>query len=165
LPEYAGKMNFYINAVDEHVKTKEDNASIGVIFCKSKDKIIAEYTIKDMTKPIGIAEYTLTNTKPDNIKDNMLTIEEYSTLMQHFDTFFEPLWENRNRVPLQVSNLQEDIDFLNEYYKNTEIYKYYFNKNILLDYGVKEEIQKLKFIITKKKKKQVQIYYLYTCKS
>ena len=64
--------------------------------------------------------------------------------MQHFDTFFEPLWKNRNRVPLQVPNLQEDIDFLNEYYKNAEIYKYYFNKDILLDYGVKEEIQKLK---------------------
>ena len=144
LPEYAGKMNFYLNAVDEQVKTKEDNASIGVILCKSKDKIIAEYSIKDMTKPIGIAEYTLTNSIPDNIKDNMPTIEEYSTLIQHFDTFFEPLWKNRNRVPLQVSNLQEDIDFLNEYYKNTEIFKYYFNKDILLDYGVKEEIQNLK---------------------
>ena len=76
LPEYAGKMNFYLNAVDEQVKTKEDNPSIGVILCKSKDKIIAEYSIKDMTKPIGIAEYTLTNAIPDNIKDNMPTIEE-----------------------------------------------------------------------------------------
>jgi len=76
LPEYAGKMNFYLNAVDEQIKTKEDNASIGVILCKSKDKIIAEYSIKNMTKPIGIAEYTLTNAIPDNIKDNMPTIEE-----------------------------------------------------------------------------------------
>lgn len=76
LPEYAGKMNFYLNAVDEQVKTEADNPSIGVILCKSKDKIIAEYSIKDMTKPIGIAEYTLTNSIPDNIKDNMPTIEE-----------------------------------------------------------------------------------------
>ena len=76
LPEYAGKMNFYLNAVDEQVKTEVDNPSIGVILCKSKDKIIAEYSIKDMTKPIGIAEYTLTNAIPDNIKDNMPTIEE-----------------------------------------------------------------------------------------
>lgn len=76
LPEYAGKMNFYLNAVDEQVKTEADNPSIGVILCKSKDKIIAEYSIKDMTKPIGIAEYTLTKAIPDNIKDNMPTIEE-----------------------------------------------------------------------------------------
>ena len=76
LPEYAGKMNFYLNAVDEQVKTEADNPSIGVILCKSKDKIIAEYSIKDMTKPIGIAEYTLTNAIPDNIKDNMPTLEE-----------------------------------------------------------------------------------------
>ena len=69
-------MNFYLNAVDEQVKTEADNPSIGVILCKSKDKIIAEYSIKDMTKPIGIAEYTLTNAIPDNIKDNMPTLEE-----------------------------------------------------------------------------------------
>ena len=76
LPEYAGKMNFYLNAVDEQVKSDIDNPSIGVILCKSKDKIIAEYSIKDVTKPIGIAEYTLTNAIPDNIKNNMPTIEE-----------------------------------------------------------------------------------------
>lgn len=77
LPEYAGKMNFYLNAVDKTLKTDVDNSSIGIILCKSKNKLIAEYSLKDMTKPIGIAEYTVTQTIPDNIKSNLPTIEEF----------------------------------------------------------------------------------------
>ena len=80
LPEYAGKMNFYLNAVDEQVKSDEDNSSIGVILCKSKDKIIAEYSIKDMTKPIGIAEYTLTNAIPDNKKTTCQHLKNWNEI-------------------------------------------------------------------------------------
>ena len=76
LPEYAGKMNFYLNAVDEKIKTEEDNPSIGIILCKSKNKIIAEYSLRDMTKPIGIAEYTVTRAIPENLKLNLPTAEE-----------------------------------------------------------------------------------------
>lgn len=76
LPEYAGKMNFYLNAVDELVKSDIDNPSIGIILCKSKNKIIAEYSLKDMTKPIGISEYTITKNIPDNMKQNLPSIEE-----------------------------------------------------------------------------------------
>ena len=76
LPEYAGKMNFYLNAVDELVKSDIDNPSIGIILCKSKNKIIAEYSIKDLTKPIGISEYTITKNIPDNMKQNLPSVEE-----------------------------------------------------------------------------------------
>ena len=76
LPEYAGKMNFYLNAVDEQIKTEEDNPSIGIILCKSKNKIIAEYSLRDMTKPIGIAEYTVTRAIPENLRLNLPTAEE-----------------------------------------------------------------------------------------
>lgn len=76
LPEYAGKMNFYLNAVDEKIKTEEDNPSIGIILCKSKNKITAEYSLRDMTKPIGIAEYTATRAIPENLKLNLPTAEE-----------------------------------------------------------------------------------------
>ena len=76
LPEYAGKMNFYLNAVDEKIKTEEDKPSIGIILCKSKNKIIAEYSLRDMTKPIGIAEYTVTRAIPENLKLNLPTAEE-----------------------------------------------------------------------------------------
>jgi len=64
LPEYAGKMNFYLNVVDNELKSNVDNSSIGIILCKSKNKLIAEYSLKDMTKPIGVAEYTVTQIIP-----------------------------------------------------------------------------------------------------
>ena len=76
LPEYAGKMNFYLNAVDKLIKSDIDNPSIGIILCKSKNKIIAEYSLKDMTKPIGISEYTITKNIPDNMKQNLPSVEE-----------------------------------------------------------------------------------------
>ena len=79
LPEYAGKMNFYLNVVDEKLKSEVDNSSIGIILCKSKNKLIAEYSLRDMTKPIGVAEYTVTQTIPDSIKSNLPTIEELET--------------------------------------------------------------------------------------
>lgn len=76
LPEYTGKMNFYLNAVDELIKSDIDNPSIGIILCKSKNKIIAEYSLKDMTKPIGISEYTITKNIPDNMKQSLPSVEE-----------------------------------------------------------------------------------------
>ncbi len=59
-PEYAGKLNFYLSAIDSQVKRPEDNPSIGIIICKSKDKIEAEYSLRDLNKPIGISNYILT---------------------------------------------------------------------------------------------------------
>ena len=58
-PEYAGKVNFYLSAVDDLVKHETDHPSIGLILCKTKNNILAEYTLRDMTKPIGLAEYRL----------------------------------------------------------------------------------------------------------
>lgn len=75
LPEYTGKMNFYLNAVDELVKSDIDNTSIGIILCKSKNKIISEYFLNDMTKPIGVSEYTITKIILDNMKQNLPSIE------------------------------------------------------------------------------------------
>lgn len=51
-PEYAGKLNFYLSAVDDLLKQPEDNPSIGIILCRTKDKILAEYALRDMSKPI-----------------------------------------------------------------------------------------------------------------
>lgn len=75
-PEFAGKMNFYLNVVDEKIKTDIDNPSIGIILCKSKNKIIAEYSLRDMTKPMGIAQYTVTRAISDDLKLALPTIEE-----------------------------------------------------------------------------------------
>jgi hypothetical protein len=63
-PEYAGKMNFYLSAIDDLVKFKTDNPSIGLILCRSKNEVLAEYTLRDMTKAIGLAEYRLNEALP-----------------------------------------------------------------------------------------------------
>jgi predicted nuclease of restriction endonuclease-like (RecB) superfamily len=75
-PEYAGKMNFYLSVVDDLLKHETDHPSIGLILCKSKNKVLAEYTLRDMTKPIGLAEYRLTESLPENLKKALPTIEE-----------------------------------------------------------------------------------------
>lgn len=74
-PEYAGKMNFYLSAVDEQIKHPDDNPSIGLILCKSKNEVLAEYTLRDMSKSIGLAEYRLTEAIPKDIKTVLPTIE------------------------------------------------------------------------------------------
>jgi len=75
-PEYAGKMNFYLSAVDNLLKHSTDQPSIGLILCKSKNNVLAEYTLQDMTKPIGLAEYRITENLPEEIKTALPTIEE-----------------------------------------------------------------------------------------
>jgi predicted nuclease of restriction endonuclease-like (RecB) superfamily len=75
-PEYAGKMNFYLSAVDDIVKHESDQPSIGIILCKSKNNVLAEYTLRDMTKPIGLAEYRLAENLPKEIQTNLPTIEQ-----------------------------------------------------------------------------------------
>jgi predicted nuclease of restriction endonuclease-like (RecB) superfamily len=74
-PEFAGKMNYYLSAVDQLLKTEQDNPSIGIILCKSKDKLEVEYAIQDMNKPMGISEFTF-NELPQNIQSNLPTVAE-----------------------------------------------------------------------------------------
>jgi predicted nuclease of restriction endonuclease-like (RecB) superfamily len=79
VPEYAGKMNFYLSAVDDILKGDIDNPSIGLILCRDKNKVVAEYSLKDMTKPIGVSEYKLMDVLPDDIKENFPSTEEIET--------------------------------------------------------------------------------------
>ena len=74
-PEYTGKLNFYLSAVDDLVKHPSDNPSIGLILCKTKDNATAEYALRDINKPIGLAEYRLSDALPDEIKTSLPTIE------------------------------------------------------------------------------------------
>lgn len=75
-PEYAGKLNFYLSAVDSQIKNTVDNPSIGILLCKKKDKIEAEYSLRDIKKPMGISEYKLTQSIPEDIKTQLPSIEE-----------------------------------------------------------------------------------------
>lgn len=75
-PEYAGKLNFYLSAVDSQLKNPQDNPSIGLILCKHKDKIEAEYSLRDIQKPIGISEYKLTQALPKEFKNRLPSVEQ-----------------------------------------------------------------------------------------
>lgn len=75
-PEHAGQLNFYLNLVDDFMRTPEDNPSIGLLLCKSRDKFIAEYALKGIEKPIGVSEYQLTKAVPDKLKTSLPTIQE-----------------------------------------------------------------------------------------
>ena len=75
-PEYAGKMNFYCSAVDDRLKHKSDQPTIGLILCEMKNKIYAEYALRDLKKPIGVSEYELTRALPDNLKSSLPSIED-----------------------------------------------------------------------------------------
>jgi predicted nuclease of restriction endonuclease-like (RecB) superfamily len=75
-PEYAGKMNFYLSAVDDLLKHETDSASIGVILCKSKNRFEVEYALRDLNKPIGVSGWILTEKLPDNLKSSFPTTEQ-----------------------------------------------------------------------------------------
>ncbi len=81
-PEYAGKLNFYLSAVDGILKKDNDNPSIGLLLCKSKNNIIAEYALKDMTKPIGVSEYTITKLLPKELQETLPTAEDIQKRIQ-----------------------------------------------------------------------------------
>ncbi len=75
-PEYAGKMQFYLTVLDEKVKLPEENPSVGIIICKDKNRTVVEYSLKSVSKPIGIATYNISSTLPENMKDLLPTPEE-----------------------------------------------------------------------------------------
>jgi len=74
--EFAGKLNLYLSVVDDLIKTETENPTIGLLLCQSKSKIVAEYALRGMTQPIGIAEYELSKAIPSGLKSNLPTIEK-----------------------------------------------------------------------------------------
>jgi predicted nuclease of restriction endonuclease-like (RecB) superfamily len=86
-PEFAGKMNFYLSAIDDRLRRNEDRPSIGLILCKSKNNIVVEYTLRDTSKPMGVAEYTLGRSLPANLRDALPEPEEIELAMRSFDEF------------------------------------------------------------------------------
>lgn len=75
-PEYAGKLNFYLSAVDDMLRHETDNPTIGIMICKTKDRLTAEYALKDINKPIGVSEYRLSDFIPIELIDTIPSIEE-----------------------------------------------------------------------------------------
>lgn len=75
-PEYAGKLNFYLSAVDRYIKGENDNPTFGILLCKDKKKITAELALKDINKPIGISEYKILSEIPAFLEDTLPSIED-----------------------------------------------------------------------------------------
>ncbi len=75
-PEHAGKLNFYLKAVDNQLRSEHDQPTIGILICKKKDKLVVEYALSDIHKPIGVSEYQLTQSLPAELKSSLPTIEE-----------------------------------------------------------------------------------------
>jgi hypothetical protein len=75
-PEYAGKLNFYISAVDDLMKTELDNPTIGLLLCKNKRGMIAEYSLRDIEKPIGVSEYKLLKNLPKEYENILPSAED-----------------------------------------------------------------------------------------
>ena len=85
-PEYAGQLNFYINVVDNQMRSENDNKTIGLLLCKGKDEVVAQYALTGYTQPMGISDYQLSKSIPENLKSALPTIEEVEEeLSQLFD--------------------------------------------------------------------------------
>jgi predicted nuclease of restriction endonuclease-like (RecB) superfamily len=82
LPEYVGKMQFYLAALDDKVKQPDENPSIGIILCKSKNKTIVEYALRESNKPIGVATYQIVSTVPQELKNKLPAPEQVSKLLE-----------------------------------------------------------------------------------
>lgn len=76
IPEYASKLNFYLNVVDDQLRHPADHTTIGILICKERNKVIAEYALRGISNPIGITEYELTQSIPDNLKGNLPSVED-----------------------------------------------------------------------------------------
>lgn len=83
--EYAGKMQLYLTALDKQIKLPDENPSVGIIICKSKDKTYVEYALKQTNAPIGVATYRLSNTLPDNMKALLPEPEEIAKRLKIFE--------------------------------------------------------------------------------
>ena len=75
-PEYAGQLNFYLSAVDGILKKDVDNPSIGLLLCKSKNNLVAEYSLKDISKPIGVSEYKVTSNLTGELEKQLPSVED-----------------------------------------------------------------------------------------
>jgi len=78
-PEHAGKMNFYLSAVDDRLRHSEDRPSIGLVLCKTRNRIVAEYALRDLAKPISVSAYRLTETLPKKLKRSLPSIKKLET--------------------------------------------------------------------------------------
>ena len=89
-PEHTGQLSFYLSAVDAQMKSEHDNPSIGLLLCKSKNKVVAEYALRDVNKPIGVAEYQLIESLPAELQTSLPSIEAIEQALSGAEDSLEP---------------------------------------------------------------------------
>jgi predicted nuclease of restriction endonuclease-like (RecB) superfamily len=82
-PEYAGQLNFYINVVNDKLKGEHDNKTIGLLLCRGKDEILAQYALEGYNQPIGVSNYQLSKAVPEELKSTLPSIEEVEQELSH----------------------------------------------------------------------------------
>jgi predicted nuclease of restriction endonuclease-like (RecB) superfamily len=82
-PEYTGQLNFYINVVNDKMKGENDNKTIGLLLCRGKDEIIAQYALQGFNQPIGVSDYQLSKAVPEELKSALPSIEEVEQELTH----------------------------------------------------------------------------------
>lgn len=84
-PEYTGKLNFYLKAVDELMRRPKDSPTIGLLLCKKRNRLVAEWALSDVNKPIGVSEYKIMQSLPDEMKSSLPSIEEIEAALGNDD--------------------------------------------------------------------------------
>ncbi|MDQ7001942.1 MAG: PDDEXK nuclease domain-containing protein, partial [Ghiorsea sp.] len=82
-PEHVGQLGFYIAVIDGELKTEHDEPTIGILLCKRKNKVVAEYALRDCGKALGVAEYQLQEALPEKLQTNLPTIEELEQALKN----------------------------------------------------------------------------------
>lgn len=108
-PEYVSKMNTYLSIVNDDLRTPGDNPSIGIILCKSKNKVTVEYALRDVNKPIGIAEYELTKAIPENLRGELPSIKDLeSELKKEIEVSQKPIEQKLSYLQDLLSRIDRE---------------------------------------------------------
>ena len=98
-PEYAGKLNFYCNVVNDQLRHQDDQPTIGLILCQSKDNVLAEYALAGIDKPIGVSSYELTRALPPTLQSALPTVEEIEAEIAAVEAAAEKAPQKKGKQP------------------------------------------------------------------
>ena len=85
-PEFAGQLNFYVTAVNKNMKSNSDNQTIGILICRDKDNVVAEYSLENISQPIGISKYEISKLLEQEYKSSLPSIEEIEESIKELDS-------------------------------------------------------------------------------
>ena len=138
-PEFAGKLNFYINTLDEEIKANHHASTIGVLLCKSPNETVIKYALKGVNTPIGVADYELTNALPKDIKGEIPTIEELEAMVEkETKKLLKPREKKLNRIKDIIQQL--NTESLHETQNQENTARIYYDFVIPLKRGIVESL-------------------------